>query len=82
MAAATAFGIVLGLLLVYVRELSDGTFHTGDDVRVVLGLPCLGLVPRVAPRKLRASSVEEYVTHRPHSVLAEQLLACRLVAGT
>ncbi len=75
MAAATAFGIVLGLLLVYVRELSDGTFHTGDDVRVVLGLPCLGLVPRVAPRKLRASSVEEYVTHRPHSVLAEQLRA-------
>ena len=41
MAAATAFGIVLGLLLVYRAELTDGTFRSGDDVRVVLGLPCL-----------------------------------------
>ena len=75
MAAVTVFGIVLGLLLVYVRELSDATFRSGDDVRVVLGLPCLGLVPRVPPRKLRASSVEEYVARRPHSMLAEQLRA-------
>ena len=75
MAAATALGVVLGLLLVYVRELTDATFRSGDDVRSVLGLPCLGLVPRVPPRKLRTSSVEEYVTRRPHSVLAEQLRA-------
>jgi capsular exopolysaccharide synthesis family protein len=75
MAAASAFGVVLGLLLVYVRELTDGTFGSSDDVRVVLGLPCLGLLPHIPPRKLRASSVEEYVTRRPHSVLAEQLRA-------
>jgi capsular exopolysaccharide synthesis family protein len=61
--------------VVYVMELADGTFRSSDDVRVVLGLPCLGLVARVPPRKLRATSVEEYVTRRPHSVLAEQLRA-------
>ena len=59
MAAAAVFGIVLGLLVVYVMELADGTFRSSDDVRIVLGLPCLGLVPRVPPRKLRATSVEE-----------------------
>ncbi len=75
MAAAAALGIVLGLLLVYVVELAEATFRSGDDVRSVLGLPCLGLVPLVPPRKLRTGSVEEYVTRRPHSVLAEQLRA-------
>ena len=75
MAASVTLGIVLGLLVVYVMELADGTFRSGDDLREVLGLPCLGLVPRVPPRKLRTSSVEEYVTRRPHSVLAEQLRA-------
>ena len=41
LAAATSFGIVFGLLMVYVRELADSTFQSGDDVRTVLGLPCL-----------------------------------------
>ena len=54
MAAAMAFGIVLGLLLVYVRELTDSTFRSGEDVRTVLGLPCLALIPRIsAPRAQR-----------------------------
>ena len=55
MAAATALGIVLGLLLVYVRELADSTFRSGDDVRV----GTRPAVPRadpthVPPRTLRA----------------------------
>jgi capsular exopolysaccharide synthesis family protein len=75
MAAATALGGVLGLLLVYVVELADGTFRTGDEVRLLLGLPCLGLLPRIPPRKLKGSSVDAYVAHRPHCVLAEQLRA-------
>ena len=53
MAAAAAFGIVLGLLLVYVRELADSTFRSGDDVRTVLGLPCLALIPRMSRRALK-----------------------------
>jgi capsular exopolysaccharide synthesis family protein len=77
MAAATAFGIVFGLLLVYVRELADSTFHSGDDVRTVLGLKCLALIPRLSRRALQGASIEEHAARRPHSALAEQLRALR-----
>ncbi len=77
MAAATAFGIVLGLLLVYVREIADSTFHSGDDVRTVLGLPCLALIPRMSRRALKGASIEEHAARKPHSALAEQLRALR-----
>jgi capsular exopolysaccharide synthesis family protein len=77
MAAAAALGIVLGLLLVYVRELADSTFRSGDDVRTVLGLPCLALIPRLSRRALKGASVEDHAAHRPKSTLAEQLRALR-----
>ncbi len=77
MGAATALGIVLGLLLVYVRELADSTFHSGDDVRAVLGLPCLALIPRISGRALKRMSVEDYAARKPNSALAEQLRALR-----
>ncbi len=77
MTAATPFGIALGLLLVYVRELADCTFHSGDDVRTVLGLPCLALIPRLSRPTLKGASIEEYAARKPHSALAEQLRALR-----
>ncbi|HEY2617759.1 MAG TPA: AAA family ATPase [Acetobacteraceae bacterium] len=77
MAAASAFGIVLGLLLVYLRELADSTFHSGDDVRTVLGLPCLALIPRLSRRALNGASIEDHAARKPHSALAEQLRALR-----
>ena len=50
-AAAVALGIVLGLLLVYVRELTDSTFHSGDDVRLVSWSAVPGVDPaHLAPR--------------------------------
>jgi polysaccharide biosynthesis transport protein len=77
LAAATSFGVVFGLLMVYVRELADCTFQSGDDVRSVLGLPCLGLIPRMSRRALRGSTVEDYAARKPRSALAEQLRALR-----
>jgi capsular exopolysaccharide synthesis family protein len=76
-AAAVALGIVLGLLLVYVRELTDSTFHSGEDVRSVLGLPCLGLIPRISARALNGASVADHAARKPRSALAEQLRALR-----
>lgn len=76
-AASTTLGVVLGLLLVYVRELADSTFNSGDDVRSVLGLPCLALLPRVSARALKGATVVEYAGRKPHSALAEQLRALR-----
>jgi polysaccharide biosynthesis transport protein len=76
-AASSALGVVLGLMLVYVREVADGTFRSGDDVRTVLGLPCLALIPRIPHRTLKGITVEDYAARKPHSVLAEQLRALR-----
>jgi capsular exopolysaccharide synthesis family protein len=77
MAAMTGFGCALGLLLVYLRELADSTLHSSNDVRAVLGLPCLALIPRIPPRALRRMTVADYATHKPLSTLAEQLRALR-----
>jgi capsular exopolysaccharide synthesis family protein len=73
----TAFGFALGLLLVYVRELTDSTLHSSDHVRSVLGLPCLALIPSISRRTLGGVTVAEYAAHKPLSTLAEQLRALR-----
>jgi polysaccharide biosynthesis transport protein len=77
MAGFTAFGAVLGLLLVYLFELADRSFRSGDDIRTVLGLPCLALIPKIAQSALRHVSIAEYATRKPLSPFAEQLHALR-----
>jgi succinoglycan biosynthesis transport protein ExoP len=77
MAAAAAFGILFGLLLVYLFELSDRSFRSGDDIRTVLGLPCLALIPRIPRSALGQVSIEEYAARKPLSPFAEQLRALR-----
>jgi capsular exopolysaccharide synthesis family protein len=75
--AATALGLVLGLLLVYVRELADSTLSSSDNVRTVLDLPCLALIPRISRRTLRGATVADYAARNPVSTIAEQLRALR-----
>jgi capsular exopolysaccharide synthesis family protein len=75
--AMMAFGFALGLLLVYVRELTDSTLHNSEDVRTALGLPCLALIPCVSRRALRGMTIGEYAARKPLSTLAEQLRALR-----
>jgi succinoglycan biosynthesis transport protein ExoP len=77
MAAAAAFGVVFGLLLVYLSELADRRFRSGDDIRTVLGLPCLALIPRIRRRALEHMSIDEYAARKPLSALAEQLRSLR-----
>jgi capsular exopolysaccharide synthesis family protein len=77
MAAATASGTLLGLLLVYLRELADNTFHSGDDIRSVLGLPCFALIPRIPRGALGRLTLAEYAARKPLSPFAEQLRALR-----
>jgi polysaccharide biosynthesis transport protein len=73
MAAAVAFGIVFGLLLVYLCELADRSFRSGDDIRAVLGLPCFALIPHVGRSALGQMSIDEYAARNPLSPLAEQV---------
>ncbi len=75
--AAAAFGIVFGLLIVYLLEIADSTFRSGDDVRGVLGLPCFALVPAVRARLLGRIRMEDYVVRKPLSPFSEQIRALR-----
>jgi succinoglycan biosynthesis transport protein ExoP len=75
--AAVVFGIVFGLLVVYLLELADSTFRSGDDVRAVLGLPCFALIPVVRPRLLGRIRMEDYVVRKPLSPFSEQVRALR-----
>ena len=80
MAAAAAFGIVFGLLLVYLFELADRSFHSGDDVRTVLGLPCLALIPRV--RAARAGAYEHRRVCRPQAAIGARRAAALTAGGS
>ncbi len=75
--AAAAFGILFGLLVVYLLEIADSTFRSGDDVRSVLGLPCFALVPVVRARLLGRIRMEDYVVRKPMSPFSEQVRALR-----
>ncbi|MEM8628227.1 MAG: polysaccharide biosynthesis tyrosine autokinase, partial [Pseudomonadota bacterium] len=51
------FGIfgALGAGFIYARELFDNTFATPDQIESDLGLPVLGLIPRLSPSALEAA---------------------------
>ena len=75
MPAIGAFSVLFALLLVYLFELADGTFRSGEDIRAVLGLPCLALIPQIGRRPFR--SVADVAVQQPHAPFAEQLRALR-----
>ncbi|HTW70433.1 MAG TPA: AAA family ATPase [Acetobacteraceae bacterium] len=77
MAAAIAFGIMFGLLVVYLLELADNTLRSGEAVRAALGLPCFALLPEIRRRELGHLSADEYVARKPLSPFAEQVRTLR-----
>jgi succinoglycan biosynthesis transport protein ExoP len=77
MAAATAAGVLLGLMLVHLLHLMDSTMHSGEDVRTMAKLPCFALVPELSRRELRGAPIEEFVVRRPLTAFAEQIRAVR-----
>ena len=73
---AFVLAVFFGLLLVFVRELLDDTFRSGDEVEGILGLPCVALVPRI--RKTRAmGSVFDFIIAKPLSPFAEAVRSIR-----
>lgn len=77
MAGASAFGVLFGLLLVYLAEVADRSFRSGAEVRAGLGLPCLALIPEVPRRRLGRLPLAAYGALKPLSPFAEQLRALR-----
>jgi succinoglycan biosynthesis transport protein ExoP len=77
MAASIAAAVFLGLLLVYVLHLADSTLHSGEEVRDVVGAPCLALIPEVGTRALGHLKIQDYVVRRPLTAFAEQVRSLR-----
>ncbi len=77
MAAAAIAAVVLGLLLIYVLQLTDRTLHGGEEVRLATGLGCLALVPEVGRRALGHIKVYDYAAARPLTAFAEQVKSLR-----
>jgi capsular exopolysaccharide synthesis family protein len=77
LAAAAAFGVLFGLLLVHLLELADGTFRSGEDVRARLGLRCLALIPEIGRRALRRGRLLDHALDKPLGPFAEQIRALR-----
>jgi capsular exopolysaccharide synthesis family protein len=77
MVAATVVGLMFGLMVVYLLELADSTFRSGDDVRNFLGLPCFALVPQIRRNLLGRMRVEDYIARKPLSPFAEAMRALR-----
>ena len=73
MAASVAAAVFLGLVLVHILQLADGTLQSGDNIRLLTGLPCLALVPEVGRRALGHLKVYDYGVRRPLTPFAEQV---------
>lgn len=52
-AIAAALGLLLGLLLGFVRDHFDRSLRTREDVEAGFGVPLIGQIPRPAPRRKR-----------------------------
>ncbi|WP_144185139.1 GumC family protein [Elioraea rosea] len=76
LAASIVLGLMFGALIVWLLEIADSTFRSGDEIRSVLGLPCFALIPSVK-RGLGRTKVEDYVVRKPVSAFSESLRSLR-----
>ena len=77
MAGAGVFSVMLGVMLIYLAEISDRSLRSGAEVRAALGLPCFALIPEIPRRQLGRMPVAAYAAMKPLSQFAEQLRALR-----
>jgi capsular exopolysaccharide synthesis family protein len=84
--AGVALGLLLGVGLAYLGEVTDKGFRTADEIRRRLGLPVIGHIPLLTPdaaakEKVQAGepTLDPYLCacHRPKSVEAEAYRAVR-----
>ena len=54
--AAALLGLLLGAILAFGIDLLDDTVKTAQDVERVLGIPVVGLIPRVTPARARSAA--------------------------
>jgi succinoglycan biosynthesis transport protein ExoP len=64
--------VMLGFLLALLRERLDSAFHTGRQLREVLGVPSFGLVPLIR-RSKRQPRPHRYLLEKPLSAYADAI---------
>ncbi len=52
MAISLALGLMLGAFLAFVRDWMDYRLRSADEISAVLGIPVLGVVPRIAQQRV------------------------------
>ncbi|HEY0181767.1 MAG TPA: hypothetical protein VGC09_03075 [Rhodopila sp.] len=78
LAASLPAGVFLGLLLVYLLHLIDTTVQSGEEARLITGLPCLALIPEITSRALGHLKIQDYIAQRPLTAFAEQIRCLRV----
>lgn len=72
-----AAGLFLGLCIVFVLEFIDDSIKFPDEVERILGLPLMGIIPRVNRKRGENKSVALDVHSDPRSTLAEAYRSVR-----
>lgn len=72
-----AAGLVLGLCFIFVLEFIDDSVKFPDEVERVLGMPLMGIIPRVSRKKTLSKNVALGVHSDPRSTLAEAYRSVR-----
>lgn len=55
MAIAVVLGLLVGIALAFLLEYMDTTFHDEDELRRLLDLPVLGVIPYIEPARQRVT---------------------------
>ncbi|MBV9290178.1 MAG: polysaccharide biosynthesis tyrosine autokinase [Hyphomicrobiales bacterium] len=74
-------GLGGGFLLAFLLEYFRSGVKTGAEIEQSFGLPVVGVIPLVGPRKIRGASYHrplDRMVHGPHSHLSEAVYALRI----
>ena len=70
---AAILGFVFGFIIALLRDSSDTTFKTGEDLVDHLGVPLLGVFPKLSRKELFGYVPERIVAERPRSSISESV---------
>jgi len=72
-----AAGLFLGMCLVFVLEFRDDSIKFPDEVERLLGLPLMGIIPKVSRKRTATTSIALEVQEDPRSPIAEAYRSVR-----
>ncbi|HXP95448.1 MAG TPA: polysaccharide biosynthesis tyrosine autokinase [Telmatospirillum sp.] len=72
LAAATIAGLLLGAIMVFLREHLDRSLRSPEQLEAITGVPSIGMIQTLRPTgKDKGANINSYVVDHPHSAIAE-----------